>query len=330
MSPVVRGILALVLLSVLAVVGIQIATADAQQENSIRWQSSQQCKSCHQDVWNEWHGSHHQIAYVNPVVRQLSEDFRNKECQACHLPRPISVTGYGQRTLPRITLPDEGVSCLTCHLGKDGQILGRNDVPTAGCKPIKSKDLISVQLCASCHNQHWTTDQWQASQYPAQGKDCNHCHMPEVERQLANGQKKKGFNHTYPGCHDKAMLQKAGKFDVEVEGGELVMSLENVGAGHNFPTEERHRAVDIVYRFHLEGEGGNQTKWTRAWRFRMPYRDEPGEDTQLPAHQKKTVRVKVPENATKATVRLWYRLTPFCGDEDPESTLLFEREVSLP
>lgn len=330
MSPVVRGILALILLGVMLVVGIQIVTAGSEPQDTsgpIRWQSSKQCQSCHQDVFDEWHGSHHQISYLNPVVRQLSDDFRNKECQACHLPRPISVTGYGQRTLPRITLPEEGVSCLTCHLGKDGEILGRNDVPSAPCKPVQSKELISVELCASCHNQHWTTDQWRKSNYPAQGKDCNHCHMPEVERQLAGGKKKTGFSHAYPGCHDKAMLEKAGKFTVEVKGDELVMSLENVGAGHSFPTEERHRAVDILYRFHMEGS--TESKWARAWRFRMPYRDEPGEDTQLPAHQKKTVRVKIPENATRATARLWYRLTPFCGDQDPESTLLFEREVSI-
>jgi Cytochrome c554 and c-prime len=332
MSPVVRGTLALILLAVMVVVGFQIATADASQKEHAstaanRWQSSQQCESCHHDIFEEWKGSHHQIAYLNPDVRLLSDDFRNKECQACHLPRPISVTGYGQRTLPRLTLPDEGVSCLTCHLGKDGQILGRNNRPGAPCKPTQSTDLVAVDLCASCHNQHQTTDQWRQSHYAAEGTNCNHCHMPEVERPLGNGKKKTGFDHAYRGCHDKAMLQKAGKLIARVEGRELVLGLENVGAGHNFPTEERHRAVDILCRFHLAD--GSDTAWKRAWRFRQPYRDEPGENTQLPAGQKKVVRVPVPEKATKAQVRLWYRLTPYVGDDDPKSTLLVDQEVSL-
>ncbi|MFM1873321.1 MAG: hypothetical protein RL398_2743, partial [Planctomycetota bacterium] len=148
------------------------------QEAPRRFESSAECRECHQDVWDEWHGSHHQIAYLNPEVRALSDDFRNKECQACHLPRPISETGYGQRVLPRQTHPEEGVSCLTCHQGVDGSILGRNDRPSAPCKPKASPEAISVEACASCHNQHQTTDQWRASHYAQQGTTCNDCHMP--------------------------------------------------------------------------------------------------------------------------------------------------------
>jgi nitrate/TMAO reductase-like tetraheme cytochrome c subunit len=152
-----------------------------------RFESSQQCAQCHRDVYDEWHGSHHQIAYLNPEVRALSEDFRNKDCQACHLPRPVAMTGYGQRVLPRQTQPDEGVSCLTCHLGKDGEILGRNGVPAAPCAPQASPELVAMDLCGSCHNQHQTTDQWRASDFAKRGQDCNSCHMPQVERKLADG-----------------------------------------------------------------------------------------------------------------------------------------------
>ena len=54
----------------------------------VRWESSKQCKECHAEVFDEWYGSHHQIAYTNPEVRQLSDDFRKEECMDCHLPRP--------------------------------------------------------------------------------------------------------------------------------------------------------------------------------------------------------------------------------------------------
>ena len=287
------------------------------------WQSSRDCKACHEDVWKEWWGSQHQISYLNPEVRKLSEDFRNKECQACHLPKPISLTGYGERVLPRMTRPDEGVGCLTCHLGKDGEILGRHSKPDAPCAPVASKDVISVELCASCHNQHKTTDQWRKSHYAKEGTGCNDCHMEPVKRSSGLA----GRAHKYPAAHDKAMLRRAGKFEVTRDKGEIAFKLTNVGAGHNFPTEERHRCVDIEYRFVVGGEVPE--KWTRVYRFRQPYRDEPGPNTQLPAGESKSFRVKIPEGAGKLEARLWYRRTPYVDDKDPRSILLEERKIDL-
>jgi hypothetical protein len=303
--------------------------------SDVRWESSAQCRDCHRDVYDEWYGSHHQIAFTNPEVRALSENFTKPECKDCHLPRPLAVTGFGKRTLPRNTHFDEGVSCISCHLGADGGIVGRNDRPDAPCKPKKSVEFLAVEACASCHNQHYTTDQWRASQYPALGQDCSHCHMPEVERVRPDGSKRMGRGHVYHGAHDLATLKKAGKFVVERAGNEVVMTLTNVGAGHNFPTEERHRAVDIVYRFATAAGAG---EWQRAWRFRQPYRDEttpinPGnataENTQLPAGASKTVRAAIPADAIAVEVRLWYRLTPFVGDDSVQSSLLEERRLEL-
>ena len=310
-------------------------TAGGGAPGGVRWESARQCLPCHQDVFDEWQGSHHQIAFTNPEVRSISDDFRKEECKDCHLPRPLAVTGFGKRTLPRATHLDEGVSCITCHLAPDGGLLARNDRPEVPCKPQASADLLAVDSCASCHNQHWTTDQWRASHWAAQGTDCNACHMPAVDRVRADGSVRPGRSHVYPGAHDVGMLRKAGEFTVARAGDEVVMSLTNTWAGHNFPTEERHRAVDILYRFVTAGEPG---PWQRAWRFRQPYRDEAepinpgnasGENTQLAAGATKEVRVPIPGDAAAVEARLWYRLTPFCDDADPRSTLLEERRVEL-
>lgn len=326
--------------TVLAVFGGTIAFLSAGAETvaqtaAVRWESAAQCKSCHEDVFAEWQGSHHQIAYTNPEVRALSDDFRKEECMDCHLPRPLAVTGFGKRTLPRRTHFDEGVSCISCHLAADGGILARNDRPEVPCKPRASEAFLAADTCASCHNQHGTTDQWRASHYFKQGTDCAACHMPAVTRTRQDGSTRLGRRHVYEGCHDPATLRSAGKWEVTRDGDELVLALTNVGAGHNFPTEERHRAVDMLYRFVTVAGTGD---WQRAWRFRMPYRDEmepinpgnqPGENTQLPAGATKAIRVPIPADATAVEARLWYRLTPFCGDDDPRSTLLEERKVEL-
>jgi hypothetical protein len=253
----------------------------------------------------------------------------------CHLPRPLAVTGFGKRTLPRRTHFDEGVSCITCHLGPDGGILGRQSRPDAPCKPVANTEFLAVDACASCHNQHGTTDQWRESHYMAQGTDCSACHMPEVQRKRPDGTVRMGRKHVYEGAHDLATLQQAGQFTVARDGAEMTFTLQNVAAGHNFPTEERHRAVDIVYRWVTANGAG---EWTRAYRFRNPYRDEttpinPGnavsENTQLPAGQQKTLRAPIPADAVAVEARLWYRLTPFVGDDDPKSSLLAERRVEL-
>lgn len=287
-----------------------------------RFTSSAQCQECHPALFDEWTGSHHQIAYENPEVRKLSDDFRNKECQACHLPRPISATGLLNRTLPRMTRPDEGVDCLTCHLGADGRILGRNG-SSAGCAPRSDPEFMSVKLCETCHNQHQTTDQWRASRYAREGTTCVDCHMPEVAR----GGGREGRRHVYAGCHDLETLRSAATFALSRAGDQLEIRTTNTGAGHNFPTEERHRAVDVMVRF-VQADG-SASDWQRAFRFRQPYRDEPGENTQLPADQTHIDQVAIPAGARRAEARLWYRLNPYATDDDPASTLLFEEILEL-
>jgi hypothetical protein len=291
---------------------------------SAGFETSASCRACHADVWDEWAGSHHRIAYTNPEVQRLSDGFRNQECAACHLPRPVAWTGYGRRTLPRATRFDEGVGCIDCHVDQDGRVVGVRDRPDAPCAPRGDAGFASVDLCASCHDQHGTTDQWRASPAAAAGVTCHGCHMPESAR--AHGGT--GRDHAFRGAHDADMLRSAGRFDVGVDGRELVLALTNTGAGHDLPTEERHRAVDIVYRF-VGGEGQALGDWQRAFRFRQPYRDEPGEDTQLPAGVTKTVQVAIPAGAAGAEARLWYRLQPYVDDDHPASTLLFERAVTV-
>ena len=323
-----RSLLALILLGPLVlIVDWMSREVDEAPSTPILWQSSEQCRTCHQATYDEWHGSHHQIAYLNPEVRKLSDDFRNKECQACHLPRPVSITGFGERTLPRMTFPEEGVSCLTCHLGADGAILGAETRPTAPCRPVRSPELVSAELCASCHNQHQTTDQWRASPQAAAGGTCRSCHMPPMDRARENGVRP-GFAHAFKGAHDAEMLRSAGRFSVAASADAVLLSLENVGAGHNLPTEERHRAVDLLVRFETGTDGWGV--WEQVYRFRQPYRDESGPDTQLPAGERKDVSVPRPEGALRVRARVWYRLTPYVGDDDPRSTLLFEQELELP
>jgi hypothetical protein len=288
--------------------------------------SSEQCKACHEDVYAEWRSSHHAIAYTNPEVRKLSDDFRNKECQACHLPRPILETGLGRRPLPRYDRPNEGVGCITCHMDQHGRIVGRNTRLDAGCMPIRNEPWLTMENCKTCHNQHGTTDQWEASEYPSRKIDCNTCHMPEITR----GHGGIGRGHVYPGAHDINMLRQAAEFRARKEGDKIIVEVENNGAGHNFPTEERHRAVDVIYRYVDEAQLElDAPAFTRLYRFRQPYVGDPRPNTQLPAHQTWTGEIPLTD-APKGKIlqlQLVYKLQPFMTDADAK--MLFEHRIPI-
>ncbi|PIE22777.1 MAG: hypothetical protein CSA62_10725 [Planctomycetota bacterium] len=289
--------------------------------------SSLDCKQCHQEIYDEWMGSHHQIAYTNPEVRKLSNDFRNKECQACHLPRPILETGLAKRPLPRYDRPNEGVGCITCHMDAKQRIVGRRSRPDVGCSPIRNEKWLTTDSCKTCHNQHKTTDQWAASTYPSLNIDCSSCHMPVIQR----GHGVAGRQHIFPGAHDIDTLRTAAEFRARKQGKKVIVEVENKGAGHNFPTEERHRAVDVLYRFVAQSQLEQDAPgFTRLYRFRQPYIGDPTPNTQLPAHKTWRGEISLEGQSAKGKIlqlRLVYKLQPFMPDH--EAKQLHEHRISI-
>jgi len=234
--------------------------------------SSRQCLECHPGVAAEWQASHHAIAYTNPEVVKLSQDFRNEECLACHAPRPVLQFEPGQRVLARASERALGVDCLACHAHPDGGVATGNPQPSAKapCRPRTVERIQAVDHCGSCHNQHGTVEQWKASPaeiegQPIRGENCLHCHMPVAWRQGG----RQGFDHSFKAAHDLESLQKAVRLTGEWREAPVVR-LFNFGAAHNFPTDERSRAADVQVRWRTAGEWG---EWEHLWRFRDPYRD---------------------------------------------------------
>jgi len=301
--------------------------------------SSSQCKFCHPEVYKEWKESWHSKAWTDPEVRKLSNDFRNQACLSCHVPRPVMETGLDQRVLPRTTRLKEGVGCLSCHMDAQGRVRGTRDVPQAPCSPVKSADLGTNALCRPCHDQHFTHKQWQASPAAKEGKGCNACHMPTALRRLPDGTTMKGRSHVFPGSHHPKFIREGVSLEVKKTGKGLDLAVTNLFAGHNFPTDSRHRASDLLVRFLVKGKW---TPWKRVARFRQPYREEPGPNTQIPAGEKRVFHVTPPAGAAAARVRLDYRATPFVPDEGAVSwdrirfvdaeraVVLYEKEVKLP
>jgi len=293
--------------------------------------SSRQCQECHSAPYAEWEVSWHAQSWNDPEVRKLSGDFANTDCIDCHAPRPVLETGLGQRVLPRVARRVEGVDCLTCHLLPDGRIAGTIENPSAPCRPTERRELVQPEFCAPCHDQHGTVQQWKATPFAQQGpgfRNCVDCHMPFRDADPARGR-----DHTMHGGHDPALLRAAAELRAHRAEGALVVEVENVGAGHNYPTDERSRASDLFWR-PLAEPGSGPLPWRHLYRFRNPYRYEVGlENTELPFGQTVTIRVDDPQSAGPVEVALFYKLSPYWSDPqrpDPEreATLVHRIEVA--
>lgn len=298
--------------------------------------SSKDCRECHTAIYNEWQASHHAISWTNPAVRMLSNDFANEDCIDCHAPRPIFVTGIGERVLPRATRRKEGVDCISCHQlpenpdGSPGGMAGSIMNSRAACKPTERRALAQPDFCSACHNQHKTVDQWRSSSFAAgiDKKDCLDCHMPVVETDGVSYR-----SHRFPGGDVFKMVQSAVTLEGAAVDGNWSVTLTNVGAGHSFPTDERSRAVDLFWR--PLNPDTNATKevvpWRHLHRMRSPYRSEVGvEETLLLADEARKIPVTTesegagaPVPANKAIeVALFYKRSPYWLDPeqpDPEN-----------
>ncbi|HEX6885163.1 MAG TPA: multiheme c-type cytochrome [Planctomycetota bacterium] len=311
-------------LGVLAVAGVALVAVfrpAAPATAPVAFQSSTECRACHAEVYGEWESSWHARSWTDPDVRALSNDFANTDCIDCHAQRPVFETGLEERVLPRAARRVEGVDCIACHAlaGPDaGRVAGTLERDDVACRPRAVPELSSAQFCAPCHNQHQTVTEWLASRYAAEGIDCIDCHMP-----FRGGDPNRGRDHTMHGGHSIELVRSAVALRARRNGAEVVVEVENVGAGHSFPTDERSRAADVFWRPLTEPRG----PWRHLYRFRSPYRDEVGlTSTLLVAHETRPIPLADPEAGGPIEVALFYKLSPYWQDpERPDP----EREASL-
>lgn len=323
----VRALVGVLVLGVAALALKAVFAPPAEPAPPRSFTSSTQCRECHEEVYAEWEQSWHAKAWVDPDVRALSNDFANTDCIDCHAPRPVLETGIGNRVLPRSSRRAEGVDCIACHMLPDGSMAGTIDAPSAACRPVTTVDLQRVEFCAVCHDQHKTVEQWRDSEWPARGLDCLDCHMP-----LRDGDPARGRSHLCMGGHDLELVRSAVELRGVREDGRWVVEVENVGAGHSFPTDERSRAADVFWR-PLAVEGAEPGSWRHAHRFRSPYRHEVDiPDTLLLAHENRRIPLEDAEATGPIEVALFYKLTPYYTDPDapdPEAEAQLVHRVEL-
>jgi len=277
-----------------------------------RFTHPSQCAECHSEIAAEVNESWHGIAYKDPDVLELSKNFTDTQCISCHAPVPIYSIGPGERVFERRERRETGVDCLSCHLRPDGTVAAvRGISPDAPCRPVVEPTLSRAVFCAGCHDQHWTVSEYLDSRW-SETHTCNDCHMPRVDRPIADGGPvREGVaTHRFEGGHYKWMLQKAATLAAEVKDGKLVVRVTNSGTGHKMPTDARHRSFNLFVSFRDEA-GNLLVEPKEIAEYRLYYRDMNKESTQIAPFETRVHEVPLPEGASgTAHIEFVYCLKP--------------------
>jgi len=212
------------------------ASADASMyaENSPEY-----CGTCHEQHFNDWKGSMHAYATVDPIYRAMldkgTEDTQGKLdqfCIQCHAPiaskgglTPVyddNGTWKVQFDMSEPTI-GHGVVCVTCHRMESVEatknaaftlneqtLYGPGDSGQDAHKIKASTLLTSSNMCGSCHNVvnpkgallENTFSEWYASEFNdgiGVDKSCQDCHMPQYTGEIVDGKTREIHEHTFVG-----------------------------------------------------------------------------------------------------------------------------------
>jgi nitrate/TMAO reductase-like tetraheme cytochrome c subunit len=230
------------------------------------------CGSCHALQYQDWQTALHSKAYSPGLEGQLvwweESDYASVEqCQVCHAPlteQQAQIVDYqAGTTTPNgsydPTLQRQGIVCAACHM-RGGQ--GHGPPVRGGATPppaegaahggsIRSEFFERSDFCAGCHqfaepaingkSLQNTNVEWAASRYPAEGKICQTCHMPDRR-------------HLWRGIHDSTMTRNGVTIAFERSGrNQLVLRVTNTATGHQFPTYVTPKVVVVVEQLDAAG-----------------------------------------------------------------------------
>jgi len=228
------------------------------------------CGSCHVQQFQDWSGALHARAMRPGVMGQLMNmqaqaREEHQACIRCHAPlaeqadslvaavsRPDARRGAG--------LHEQGLVCAACHVRgnrrfgparRDGSVPKPEDqLPHGGWQANAA--FADSRFCASCHQFEAddfalngklienTYEEWRASPYAGEGKQCQSCHMPDRR-------------HLWRGIHDAEMVRGGvtiGVVPPRVEAGAVraALTLRNTGTGHHFPTYVTPKVVVEIFQ----------------------------------------------------------------------------------
>ena len=184
--------------------------------------SAEACKGCHPNHYNEWKGSMHAYAFVDPIntigmkntLAAVGAEELGQFCVQCHSPIGMLTgeTGIGFDKENVDPLVKEGITCDACHLMEKPSVTASDnavyhydvksgirfgsiiDPAPNGFHLSKSKPFFSrSDACLPCHDlinktglpAEITYTEWLDSPFSAMGVECQDCHMESYSGQAA-------------------------------------------------------------------------------------------------------------------------------------------------
>lgn len=244
------------------------------------------CAQCHRAVHDEWKGSAHARAFVDPIFQKALESRAEPErCVPCHAPAS-ALDRLGQMPRARDDGREHGVDCRSCHV-RGETVHGPAGAKTDAHASEKDPTFVgrgSVALCSGCHDMRIADVLPLAREFRAANEGegegdatCVSCHMESVRRAVAEdpesgapaGEPRAGRSHALLGPADADFCASAFAFAIEATEGRSTLVLR-CGAGHGVPGLARLRSFDV--RVQWLGKGGallREDTTTISWRNRL-------------------------------------------------------------
>ncbi len=237
---------------------------------------SETCGGCHRAIYDEWKISTHHRAYFDDAqfMAELEKSRGHHDenagdvgwvCVNCHTPTypqleklvtsledgQIHKPAYVDNPLFDSGQQEDAIGCATCHV-KDGVVHGPYGDSNAPHPVKKDEALLDERVCATCHQANAqypvqnlgcffsTVEEWRDSSYARQDQPCQHCHMPVVERKVAEAfdvPVRKTRRHWFGG----SLIPKKPEFAKELEPLQAVY-----GSGVTFAASLVHRHHDFT------------------------------------------------------------------------------------
>ncbi len=244
------------------------------------------CGTCHPRQYQDWQSSLHSRTMGPGVLGQLLDMIDDdpatvRMCGSCHTPLAeqqavlADATGLqgGFHGNPAFdpSLQRQGLVCAVCHVRQhqrygpprlgSPEVTGRIDADLPHGGFTAESAFTKSAFCSGCHQFaaddyalngkliENTYEEWKASRYPAQGVQCQTCHMP-------------GRRHVWRGIHDPEMVRQGVTVSVEFrqrprrpgERVQATVTVANTGTGHYFPTYMTPKIFVRGYLVDAQGE----------------------------------------------------------------------------
>ncbi len=201
-----------------------INTKDGQPTTPDQFEDPIVCSGCHSEIYNQWKGSMHSNAFVDPIFTALwkvgakeTNGLTDKLCGGCHSAVGVISNDlvFKDNEFQTSDIAKEGVHCDLCHTVTRSSF---KDTPTnepqnaslvldpGNIKRGPYKDSVSPhheteysdlhtksEFCANCHQVYHpinnfhierTYDEWKFSVYAQKGIQCQDCHMMPIEKAI--------------------------------------------------------------------------------------------------------------------------------------------------